>query len=764
MLTYESEVNKNEKSILQLSKEELNNLKNLLNTNDDKERLKVQIKIEKLLAPYVDVFSYDVFNPSWLYNCNYKDNIWYIKSTKNIKEINFENIFIDKNKKITEIPELVNTFKLWLSIATSPKYNSGSVLKPNSILQIVNRILTLIDAIILDAEILRLSDRRVSALNTNYFTDKLIDISINGVELGAYNYIKVVKEYLIKAIKSVSLKDIEAFEEEFPYTQIECENILELDTLQIRKAKAYLYKNNAYKVATSKKVSVNSDYFHKLYKNTFAFKNMKFPLLEELVLEPVAIKKEYLSIPTKSKNPNLSTTSIDKYIQSVEFINIAILYLNDFGLPIEVPLVKINKASILNHAENYNIGRYTTLPAKVVFTAFQNAFDYLFENQDHIQESFLNLLSFYQANKNQNQELVKKIKEGKYFDYLIDETKKSGIYRWDLKRDMNFFSNLRKNSSFSHTYYIMIASLSIVIGTVMARRQSEIIDLDPVDSLIPSNISPKENPNIEFYLRIKNSKSGVGGKDNLKETLSLPIPRSIAEFIYKLQLFNKKLISNNIVNKNEITLLTTFNKHNLLIKSMNQTTYNYYLDYFCDFFETPVIALNDDVKRRFYIRQHQLRRFFSMLFFWSKSFDGLDSLSRFLGHTNTEHLYHYITESTPGEVLYGVKARYIFENMNLDKNHQLYIENIENIEPILKKYFNVHSFDYLPENEALDIYSNQIDNNYLQSIKELEEKIFVLLSEHIIDLKPNFFTVEDNISGEKYRDYKIILVVNEENE
>lgn len=761
MLTYENEVKNGEKSILQLSRKELEHLKNLLTTTDDRERLKAQIQIEKLLSPYVDVFSYDVFNPPWLYNSCYQDNIWYIKSLKNIKEINFERIYLDKNKKLTDIPELVHIFKLWLSIATSPKYNSGTILKPNSVLQIVNRILTLIDAILLDSEILNLSDRKISVLNTNYFTDKLIEISTNGVELGVYNYIKVVREYLINAIKSISDKDLDEFEEEFPYITIECDNILELETIQIRKAKAYLYRNNAYKVATSKKISVNSDYFHKLYKNTFAFKNMKFPLLEELVLESLNVKKEYLSIPTKSQNANLSSTSIDKYIQSIEFLNIAVLYLNDFGLPIEIPLVKISKASILNHVENFGIGRYTTLPAKVVFKAFQNAFDYLIENQDHILESYFNLLLFYQKNNNIDQDLVKNIKEGKFLDCLVDETKKSGICRWNIDRDINFFSNLRKHSSFSHAYYLMTASLSIVIGTVMARRQSEIIGLDPVDSLIPSNMSPEENPHLEFYLKIKNSKSGIGGKDNIKENLSFPIPRSIANFIYKLQIFNEKLIVNNIVKKSEITLLTTFNKHNLLIRSMNQTTYNYYLDYFCDFFETPVITFTNDIKRRFYIRQHQLRRFFSMLFFWSKSFDGLDSLRSFLGHTHTEHLYHYITESTPGEVLYGVKARYIFENMNLDKNHQLYIENIENIEPILKKYFDVSSFDYLPEKEALDIYSDQVDQDYLQSIKSLEEQVFILLSKHIIDLKPHFFTVEDSLSGKKRRDYKLVLVVNE---
>ena len=38
-----------------------------------------------------------------------------------------------------------------------------------------------------------------------------------------------------------------------------------------------------------------------------------------------------------------------------------------------------------------------------------------------------------------------------------------------------------------------------------------------------------------------------------------------------------------------------------------------------------------------------------MLFFWSKSYEGLDALRDFLGHTDTEHLYHYITENINGE-------------------------------------------------------------------------------------------------------------------
>lgn len=39
-----------------------------------------------------------------------------------------------------------------------------------------------------------------------------------------------------------------------------------------------------------------------------------------------------------------------------------------------------------------------------------------------------------------------------------------------------------------------------------------------------------------------------------------------------------------------------------------------------------------------------------MCFFWGSGFGSLDTLRWFLGHTNVEYVYHYITESTSGDI------------------------------------------------------------------------------------------------------------------
>jgi hypothetical protein len=141
-----------------------------------------------------------------------------------------------------------------------------------------------------------------------------------------------------------------------------------------------------------------------------------------------------------------------------------------------------------------------------------------------------------------------------------------------------------------------------------------------------------------------------------------------------------------------------------------------------------------------------------MLFFWANSFNGIDSLRKFLGHTRMDHVYNYITETTPGEVLAGVKAQYIAEHLALPKEHAAYIQNIEALEPLLKEHFSIGYFDYLSYEEISENYDRAL------SRKELEEYFYTLLSSSIIDIKPMFFNSKEE---DRIRSFKLILIVNE---
>jgi hypothetical protein len=137
-----------------------------------------------------------------------------------------------------------------------------------------------------------------------------------------------------------------------------------------------------------------------------------------------------------------------------------------------------------------------------------------------------------------------------------------------------------------------------------------------------------------------------------------------------------------------------------------------------------IVEVECEDNKRFYMRQHQLRRFFAMAFFWGNGYGSMDTLRWFLGHTDVQHLYHYITESTEGSVLKSVKAQYVYEN--LDKQ--------EDLRSILIERYGTSNFSLI-EREVLEDY--------------IED----LIVENKLEVEPEFFTDDNG------QNYKILIKV-----
>ena len=79
------------------------------------------------------------------------------------------------------------------------------------------------------------------------------------------------------------------------------------------------------------------------------------------------------------------------------------------------------------------------------------------------------------------------------------------------------------------------------------------------------------------------------------------------------------------------------------------------------------------------------------MFFWSNAYDGLDTLRNFLGHTDAEHLYHYITTELSGAVLSSAKAQYLTETIIYSYSQaRLSIQNLDILLELLKDFFKVN--------------------------------------------------------------------------
>jgi len=155
--------------------------------------------------------------------------------------------------------------------------------------------------------------------------------------------------------------------------------------------------------------------------------------------------------------------------------------------------------------------------------------------------------------------------------------------------------------------------------------------------------------------------------------------------------------------------------------------FNRNFDILCDYFETDLNAEG----KRYYIRQHQLRRFFALLFFYSRSFGGLETLQWMLGHTDLSHVWHYISESIGGDVLRSAKSQFVAESL-----HRNETETFKELAALVEARYGTDDFTLI-------------------DTEEMEDYIADLLEEGDIEIEPEFFEGPD---GE---DFKVVVKVKE---
>lgn len=682
----------------------------------------------------------DLRKPYWFTNdTNFEDNKWNIKINKKIFQIDFSNIIIDNDIKLTNIPNLLNTFKHWICIQGHPIYNKGLFLKPETLSINIKRIVNFINSILINSSKLQLSKTYLKNINENYILDYLTEIASTGQYNGSLNYNNHITAYLKENIKNIKIEDVMVFEKSYPlvsdnYTEGE----LKLTLDDIRKSRYWLYNNKGYSNNVIGKH--HRRVFLKAFENKIIIFNQTPMIFKQLNLFTIQKNNEFLSLPCRTnEDQDYSKQDLQAHIKLLKTIcyihsqeDCAQIDITNFN---EINIRRINK--IISLREN---GRYVTLPAEVVFKAINDSIEFIHQYLEVVLEALLKYSLLKKMDKNFS---FNDFYSSNSFPKIL---KSIGIQYYEIKKDKNYYINLRKNRGFIDFYYVLLGSILLAIGAITARRTSEIIELDPFDCLLPKNIDPFLNKSGEFEIIFDNRKSGIGGVNYHREKLARPIVNFVAQIIFKIQNFNKKCLYLGLISISNISFINLYSSYTNSWSKLTPNAYNSHLDLFCDYFETKVSQYSIGDFRRYYIRQHQLRRFFCMMFFWSKSFDGLDTLRYFLGHTDIEHLYHYITEPLTGAVLNGVKAHTLTEAYL--GNSAPSIKNIESLRDVLLKHFNVSDLEILSSDTIA----------HFEKSTNISNKINYLIDENIIDLQPHFFTVLDE-KNEKIQQFELILMV-----
>lgn len=199
----------------------------------------------------------------------------------------------------------------------------------------------------------------------------------------------------------------------------------------------------------------------------------------------------------------------------------------------------------------------------------------------------------------------------------------------------------------------LIGSCAVLIAILKPSRDDEIADLRN-DCLIALG-----NEKISYWLEHKVGKSGF---EDFNLDAAKPIPYITAKAVTLLQRLQKEACFLYGDTSKMADRLFYFPEN----KSFSQPGYkdlsgriNYCIDTLCDVAGTDI----DEYGRRWYVRIHEMRKFFLITLFWQGKYHVLDTVRWMASHTNAEHSYAYLEANCPGTEISRIEAEYVDQKL-----------------------------------------------------------------------------------------------------
>ena len=610
--------------------------------------------------------------------------------------------------------DVVATCKYWLIVASRP--SEGALAKSlASQYAIVTMCLTWIDYLILNQKYFGFRELGFSAFTVNLFHGALQEmLSDNSRVNAAYRYKERVFAAALEGGKSIGLAQVHEIIEQYPALALLPDDREGFSSEEVLSMRAWLQHSGHLKWSGQQSFQLNAKSISEmLFGWTLRGVGASKPVVTLLASESIRKRnrkgRRFEGVPNSLKG-QLERPSKAASMSALHCIR-SFRVMQDAALQTDwIPSYSVIDASEAATAEGAD-GRFATLPAPVVFYALRHAIEFSERYGDAIVDSYCNLL----ANAKQARKHPNELSEVTVRSSIALPLRELGVNNWNtIERSRDAFTRFAEESEdFSSINLftlvrVLYGATGVIVGTTMARRVGE---LSMLDSLHLLDVAKE-------YLIFDNAKSTkeVAG---LREREARPVIHITAKSISRLQRIHHVLREYGHINKG--SKLFQYPKGEDLTKLTRADEKGIFrvLDMFCDYVEMPIVE-----GRRYYIRHHQLRRFFAMIFFWHSSFEGLHVLRWFLGHTDIEMVYRYITESIPGQVLRHIKAHYAASHISAH----------DDLADYLKQRFGINKYAFLaPE--------------------KLEEYIVVLLEEGKVSIEPVFFTAEHG------RDHKIMVKV-----
>jgi hypothetical protein len=255
------------------------------------------------------------------------------------------------------------------------------------------------------------------------------------------------------------------------------------------------------------------------------------------------------------------------------------------------------------------------------------------------------------------------------------------------------FNRLRSQPTLIEALRVLIGSCIVSIALLKPSRLNELTHL--------KRHCLRENDG-GYYINFALGKSNVG---DAYQQADRPIPVIAAKAIRLLQRLGDGLVElyadQSKIADNLFYLPKLDGTVGALAARANLLTMH--LDILCDYVGLP----SDSQGRRWYVRIHEMRKWFLLLLFWSGRYDVLDAARWIAGHTDVKHMYSYIEREFPGEELPRLEAEYAVERLRSlearGRNGNPAEEaGLDELYGAVLRHFNVASLAMVPEVEWSD--------------------------------------------------------------
>ena len=678
------------------------------------------------LPPELEFLAPFQIHPSELYRSaiwlqsDFNDTIWICDfGNKENQQINW-NITLDDGELLTA-PKNIDLFTGLRYFLTSCTRNHNGYLEQTNSLEGAQKTLfrsacQVIDYLLLNSDRFKLSTYGLEGLTEGNLIEILESISSHpSMSESVYNWSSSLRKYCLDLLSDTDALAIAETLNTVPQLSIVTDEQIEDENLGIPhalipKVRAALYLKNLYLKQSLKGNYPNAKKISKdIYKNTIWGQRSRKPLHSILCYQNDVntFLREYPGAPVRSgEHETMNESNFSTYRRLL--YNLGTLH--EIGVPAPT-------FDALIGAVNYSpklspLGRYRTLPSSIVFNALRQAIEFHLEHGEQLTRAMCRIAIECKKRSilpsSLTNEEVCSLVGSKLVAFGIQRLSLSarpvnhGIYATTIKGEhSNYFMSLRSNHALIELIFVYLGGVQLTVGVLMARRISELYTLSTSNCLDES----------ESFLVFKNSKStrhlfGARRKE------ARPIEPIAVDMIKTLIRMQKILRRIGYIPELQGLFSTPHPRGSASLTNASVATFNRNIDFFCDYFETPLNAEGE----RYYLRQHQLRRFFAMLFFYCSSFSKLDTLQWMLGHTDPMHVYQYITESTDGAVLAGAKAHYVAEQLN-----QGNFDNFLELAELLQDRYGTQDFSLIDTHD-------------------LEDQIHDLMKEGWVEIEPEFFT------------------------